>query len=166
MFPAFRCGIWKVLNRVEYRLKNNLMKNFKIQYEDTAELRCRLRTIEAKEIDIIDYNFTQAYMRLRDSSKFDKNVYFFVDVFDQKTNPYENNLEGECMVAYTYEKLLFHYYGLNAESYKIQSKNKEIQLPSYFRNNWDEFRSLYFDTFGKEIGSDYEIICSSGIQRI
>ena len=85
----------------------------------------------------------------------------------ENTNVYENENFGECMVAFTYEKLLFHYWNLNADTYQSLKKDDEkLSLPEKFRYDWNAFKELYFETFNEKLGQKYEIICSSGMKRI
>lgn len=155
LYPIVWCKFQRVLWRVEYRLKNNIFKNFGIQYEDTDHMRCLFYKDGA-----IDFNFTKAMFHT-------KNGKASLSVFDEKTNPYENNLSGECIPAYTYEKLVFNYWGLNSEIYTSLPENDEKRiLPDSFRYDWEGFKELYNRTFNSPIGDDYDIICSSGIQRI
>ena len=154
LYPIMWCKYERVLRRVRYRLENNLMKNFGIQYGNTEEMRCLLY-----EDGQIDPNFTQAMFKTNRG-----NVSF--SVFDEKTNPYENNLSGECMVAYTYEKLIFKYWGLDAITYnKLPENDEKRHLPDSIKEEWNNFKDLYNETFDTPIGS-YDILYSSGIQRI
>ena len=70
------------------------------------------------------------------------------------------------MTAYTYEKLLFKYWNLDTESYNALSKNDEKHhLPKSLQKDWTAFKTLYNETFNSQIGN-YEIICSSGVERL
>ena len=70
------------------------------------------------------------------------------------------------MVAYTYEKLIFKYWGLDARVYNMLSENDEKRhLPDSVKENWENFKELYNETFEAPLGS-YDIIYSSGIKRI
>ena len=94
----------------------------------------------------------------------DRNI--ALSVIDNNNNPYENNLTGECIQAYTYEKLLFQYWNLDSESYNALSDNDEKRhLPDFLRKDWNAFKSLYNETFDTPIDS-YEIICSSGVKQL
>lgn len=76
-YPIVWCKFDRVLRHVKYRLKNNLMKNFGVQYGDTDEMRCLLY-----EDGQIDPNFTQAMFKTNRGN-------VSLSVFDEKTNPYE-----------------------------------------------------------------------------
>lgn len=70
------------------------------------------------------------------------------------------------MVAYTYEKLIFKYWRLDATTYNKLPKNDEKRhLPDSVKEKWENFKELYNETFDTPIGS-YDILYSSGIQRI
>lgn len=153
LYPIAHCKYQRVLRRVCYRLKNNLQKNFGLLYENTEDLRCLFY-----EDGQIDYNFTQAMFKTQNGnislSIFDKNT-----VNDEKT--------GECIPAYVFEKLLFNYWGLNANSYNKLLENDERQhLPQSISKDWNAFKELYKKTFGEEIGNRYNIICSSGVKTL
>lgn len=150
------CKFDRVLRRVKYRLQNNLPKNFGIHFGNTEEMRCMLY-----EDGNIDPNFTQAMFVIVAN---EKNV--SLSIFDKKTNHFENNQSGECMPAYTYEKLLFKYWGMDASIYNTLPENDERRrLPDSVRENWQNYQDLYNRTFDVPIGN-YDIICSSGIRRV
>ena len=113
LYPIMWCKFNRVLRRVECRLQNNLMKNFDVYYGNTEEMRCSLDS-EGN----IDFNFTQAMFHTKKGN-------LSLSIYNEKTNVYENGLIGECMTAYTYEKLLFKYWNLDTESYNALSENDE-----------------------------------------
>lgn len=153
LYPIMWCKFNRVLRRVEWRLQNNLMKNFGVQYGNTDDMRCLFY-----EDGQIDFNFTKAMFQTKRGN-------VSLSVVDDKTNPSENNLTGECMPAYIYEKLLFQYWKIDSNSYNALSENDEKRhLPDFFRKDWNAFKFLYKETFGTTIDS-YEIICSSGVER-
>lgn len=156
LYPIImQCKFQRVLRRVETRLKNNLFKNFGIQYKDTEHMTCAVC-----EDGNIDFNFTQALFSVQ-------NRKFSLSVLDGKTNPYKNNLNGECMIAYTYEKLVLEYWGLTVKEYCELPKNDEKRdLPSYLRHDWEKFKELYKKTFNVPIGEGYDIVYSSGVKRL
>lgn len=154
LYPIIWCKFKRVLRRVEYRLQNNIMKNFGINYGNTDEMRC-LFYFDGK----IDFNFTQAMFHTKRGN-------LSLSVCDSNTNVYENGLRGDCMPAYTYEKLLFKYWNLNAESYNALSEDDEKHyLPDTLRKDWSAFKTLYNETFDTPIGN-YDIICSSGVEQL
>lgn len=153
LYPIMRCKFDRVLRRVEWRLQNNLMKNFGVQYGNTDDMRCLFY-----EDGQIDFNFTKAMFKTKRGN-------VSLSVIDDKTNPSENNLIGECMPSCTYEKLLFQYWKMDSKSYHALSENDEKRhLPDFFRKYWNAFKSLYKETFGTQI-DNYEIICSSGVEQ-
>ena len=155
LYPIMDCKFYKVLSRIDYRLKNNLFKNFNIFYKNTNDLCCDLFYSNN-----IDFNFTKAMFHTKLG-----NISF--NVYDEKTNPYENNLSGECMIAYTYEKLLFKYHNLTPDIYKTLSEvDERYYLPDFLNKDWKTFKSLYKDTFNIKIGNNYDIICSKGLKRL
>ena len=130
------------------------MKNFDVHYGNTEEMRCSFYSDGQ-----IDFNFTQAMFHTKKGN-------LSLSVYNEKTNVYENGLRGECMIAYTYEKLLFKYWNLDAESYNALSENDEKRhLPKALQKDWTAFKTLYNETFNTQIGN-YEIICSSGVERL
>ena len=153
LYPIAQCKYQRVLRRVYYRLKNNLPKNFEVLYEDTDDLRCLL-CVNGQ----IDYNFTQAMLQTQIGN-------ISLSIFDEHTNPCET---GETdAVACTYEQLLFSYWELNKEVYnKLPEDDEKRHLPQLMSKDWNKFKKLYQKTFGEEIGSKYDIICSSGIKRV
>lgn len=155
LYPIVQCEYQLVLRRVFYRLKNNLQKNFGLLCKNTDNLRCLLY-----EDGQIDYNYTQAMFQTQNGN-------ISLSVFDENTNPYENGRKGQCMIGYTYEKLLFNYWELNADLYnKLPENDKRRYLPRFTSKDWNTFKELYKNTFGEEVGSRYDIACSSGIKRI
>lgn len=155
LYPIVQCKYQRVSRRVCYRLKNNLQKNFGLLYENTDDLRCLFYGNGQ-----IDCNFTQAMFQTQNGN-------ISLSVFDENTNPYENEGKGQCMISYTFEKLLFNYWELNADLYnKLPENDKRRYLPQFMSKDWNTFKELYKKTFGEEIGSKYDIICSSGIKRI
>ena len=130
------------------------MKNFGIHYEDTDCLRCQIY-----DDGQIDFNFTQAMFHTKRGN-------LSLSVYDAKTNVYENGLRGDCMVAYTYEKLLFKYWNLDAKSYNVlPEKDEKRHLPNTLQKDWNAFKTLYNETFDTPIGN-YDIICSSGVEQL
>lgn len=155
LYPIAQCKYQRVLRRVYYRLQRNLYKNFGMHYENTDNMRCLFY-----EDGQIDYNFTQAMFKT-------KNKTISLSILDEYTNPYENEKRGKVMVVYTLEKLLFSYWNLNAELYDMLPENDEKRyLPHFMSKDWNKFKELYKNTFGEEIGSRYDIICSSGLKRM
>ena len=152
LYPIMWCKFSRVLRRVEWRLQNNLMKNFDVHYGNTDEMRCSFYSDGQ-----IDFNFTQAMFHIKRGN-------LSLSIYDANTN--NDELHGDCMIAYTYEKLLFKYWNLDAESYMSLSENDEKRyLPDFLYNDWIAFKSLYNETFDTQIGN-YEIICSSGVERL
>lgn len=155
LYPIMRCKYNRVLRRVIYRLENNLIHNFSIHYGDTDEMICLLY-----EGNQIDPNYTQAMFKTQYGN-------FSLSIFDVVTNPYKNKLSGKCMIAYTYEKLVLKYWGLDTNSYNTLPENDEKRhLPDSIIEDWESFKELYNKTFGEPIGSHYDIICSSGIYMV
>lgn len=157
MFPIAKCKYNRVTRRVLFRLKNNLEKNFGIIYGNSEELRSSFY-----HTGLIDYNFTQAMFE----DKYGKHI--SLSVFDIRDNPYENDsIGGECMPAYRFEKLLFKHWHINADIYRSLPENdRRRHLPVSYNKNWILFKDLYRDTFGVEVGHEYDIQSSSGLQRI
>ena len=130
-------------------------KNFGLLYENTDDLRCLFY-----EDGQIDYNFTQAMFQTQNGN-------ISLSVFDENTNPYENEKKGQCMIGNTFEKLLFNYWELNADLYnELPENDTRRYLPQFMSKDWNTFKKLYKNTFGEEVGSRYDIACSSGIKRI
>lgn len=155
LYPIIQCKYLRVLRRVCYRLKNNLERNFGLLYENTDDLRCLFY-----ENGQIDYTFIQAMFQTQNGN-------ISLSVIDKNTNPYENEGKGQCKISSTFEKLLFSYWGLNADLYtKLSENDKRQYLPQFMSKYWDAFKALYKKAFGEEIGSRYDIVCSSGIKRI
>lgn len=155
LVPIINCKYNRVLRKVEYRLQNNLKKNFGFEYGNTNDMR-----LSFDKTGMIDFNFTQAMFKYNGKQ-------ISLSISDENTNVYENENFGECMVAFTYEKLLFHYWNLNADTYQLLKKDDEkLSLPEKFRYDWNAFKELYFETFNEKLGQKYEIICSSGMKRI
>ena len=73
-YPIASCKYARVLNRVLYRIKHNLKKNFGIEYENTDKMRCYLN-----ESEIIDYNHTQGMFCIG-------NKKILLSVFDENTD--------------------------------------------------------------------------------
>ena len=154
LYPIMWCKFSRVLRRVEWRLQNNLLKNFGVQYENTNDMSCLFY-----DDGQIDFNFTKAMFQTKQGN-------VSLSVIDNNTNPYENDLTGKCIPAYTYEKLLFQYWNLDSESYNALSENDEKRyLPDFLRKDWNAFKFLYNETFDTPIDS-YEIICSSGVKQL
>ena len=151
LFPVITwCKYDRVLHRVLYRLENNLMKNFGIHYGRTDELRSIFYTSGE-----IDPNFTTFMFKTSRGN-------ISMSIFDAESDSRPN---GECMSAYRYEKLIFKYYGLDANSYNNLSEGDSRKyLPNSLNNDWEAFKELYESTFNAQLGSNYEIICSSGIE--
>ena len=96
-----------------------------------------------------------------------KGKLFELQLFDSRFNPYEEGKTGECMISYIVEKLLFKYWGLDTDRYRTLPENDERRhLPSEYQHDWDLFSQLYLDTFGNKVGSEYEIVYSSGLTRL
>lgn len=155
LYPIVQYKYQRVSRRVCYRLKNNLQKNFGLLYENTDDLRCLFYGDGQ-----IDYNFTQAMFQTQNGN-------ISLSVFDENTNPYENEKKGQCMIGNTFEKLLFNYWELNADLYnELPENDTRRYLPQFMSKDWNIFKKLYKNTFGEEVGSRYDIACSSGIKRI
>lgn len=144
------CNYARVLNRVIYRLKNNLTKNFNIVYGNTDKLSCSFT-------DVIDYNLTQFMF------KSGHRKYTYMSIIDDKVR---NEPDGICMPAYRYEKMVFNYFDIeDATEYRTEflEKGKELFLPSVM--SWNTFTTMYKNSLGVSAGADYVInIHSSGIK--
>ena len=56
---------------------------------------------------------------------------------------------------------------LNKDLYNALPENdKKRYLPQSMSKNWNAFKELYKKTFGEDIGSRYNIICSSGVELL
>lgn len=148
------CKYDRVFRRAVRRMRNNIMKNFAIQFGNTDELYCELHPG-----GMIDPNHTQAMFHT-------KREYVSLSVINQAELLGTPEMTGECIPAYVYEKLLFTYLGLDADAYRaLRAKGEDPSLPYYKAEDWEEFRDLYNRTFDVPIGS-YDIICSSGVERL
>lgn len=153
MCPIIRCKYYRILRKVDYRLAQNLMKNFGIAYKETDNTVCHFYNNGQ-----IDFNYTLAMFQY-------KNENWALNIEDY-SNPV-NKKSGECMPAYTYEKLLFKYWNITPEIYRTLSfSDEKNSLPHIFHWDWEAYKELYRNTFEKEIGADYEFNCSNGIKRI
>lgn len=151
LYDIHWCKYARVLNRVLYRLKKNLYKNFGIIYGNSDDMRCIL-----DKDDYIDFNFQQARFKYLCGT-------VGLRIFDSHS---VNGKHGECMGAYKYEKLVFTYWGIDADIYRGLAEDDERgALPAEMRHNWEKFRDLYNRTFETPLGS-YDIIWSSGLQRV
>lgn len=159
MYPVLYCKYARILRRVNYRLNHNIYKNFHFMYENTVSCWCTLRT--ADNNFRISTGYTQAVFKYGNS-------YIILDIYDENTDLYQNKkLRGECILSYIYEKMLFKYYGLNAEKYMALPDDDERKyLPKTISEDWEGYKKLYQKTFGNAVGSKYDIICSSGLERI
>lgn len=152
MCPIIRCKYSRILRKVDYRLAQNLMKNFGIAYKETDNTVCYFYNNGQ-----IDFNYTLAMFQY-------KNENWALNIEDY-SNPV-NKKSGECMPAYTYEKLLFKYWNITPEIYRTLSfSDEKNSLPHIFHWDWEAYKELYRNTFEKEIGADYEFNCSNGIKR-
>ena len=89
MCPIIRCKYSRILRKVDYRLAQNLMKNFGIAYKETDNTVCYFYNNGQ-----IDFNYTLAMFQY-------KNENWALNIEDY-SNPV-NKKSGECMPAYTYE---------------------------------------------------------------
>lgn len=164
-YPIIWCKYHRVQRRVSFRLKNNLKKNFGLEFSNTDNLRTLINFRSG-----IDYNYTQFKVSFKDKNR--KNDHLYVSIFDKYTNPYESgNLDdinsGECMLAFIYEKLLFMYWNIDAEAYNsLEDGDEKMHLPDYLREDWESFKELYQKAFGEPIGARYDIIVSSGLELL
>lgn len=148
------CKYERIFRRAVNRIKNNIMKNFGIQYGNTDELYCMLHPG-----GVIDPNHTQAMFRT-------KREYVSLSIIGQDELLGTPEKKGECLPAYVYEKLLFTYLGVDADDYRaLREDGEDPSLPYYQGENWEQFRDLYNRTFVVPIGS-YDFIYSSGIERL
>lgn len=156
MFSIIKCKYDRVRRRVEYRLANNLKKNFGIHYGNTENLRGELDDFDG----FIDLNYGKAMFT-------SNGKLFWLQLFDSRFNPYEEGKTGECMISYIVEKLLFKYWGLDTDIYRTLPENDERRhIPSEYLHDWNLFSQLYLDTFENKAGSEYEIVYSSGLTRL
>lgn len=157
MFSIINCKYDKICRRVEHRLANNLKKNFGIHYGNTERLRGEL----LHNLDgFVDPNYGKAMF-------VSKGKLFELHLVDSRFSPYEDGKTGECMTSYIVEKLRFKYWGLDADTYRTLPENDERRyFPTKYLHDWDLFSQLYLDTFGTKVGSEYEIVYSSGLTRL
>jgi hypothetical protein len=148
-----RCKYERVLRYIYGMLKINLKSHFGLIYGNTDDFKCSFY-----ENGRINFNYTQAMFKTQNGN-------ISLNVFDRNSAFYEK--KGECISDYVFEKLLFNYWQLDADIYNKLSENDEKQyLPQFMQKDWNSFKKLYKKTLKKEVGSEYRIICSSGIKRI
>ena len=153
-YPAIWCSYSKVQSRVLYRLKNNLMKNFGLYYKDTENISAALEGTST-----IDYNFSIARFKIR-------NKIFMFNVYNEAEPPAIRNLCGEVIPSRLYESLLFHYWNINAETYRtLPESDKRLTLSHTLLKDWNAFTKLYHEVFHKQL-CEYKFICSSGVEQV
>lgn len=153
MYPIMKCRYSRVWQRVNYRLKNNMFRNFGIKYGDTEEMYCSISN------DSIEYNSTQAMFKCHGDK-------YFFGIYDD-TNPCVSRDSEGRVFAYTYKALILQYFGLTVADYnKMLDRGEEPTKSEKFRDDWGAFESLYKETFGEDVGSRYEIVCSSNLKRM
>lgn len=152
----------RIYRRVWYRLDHNLMKNFGVHYGRSDKLRYETYNTTRGAKLSVDPNHTKSVFEVT-RGKF-KGVMISLSLFDED---YFDMPTGECMVAQTYEKLLFKYWYIDANIYRnLDESDKRRSLPDDLGHDWLSYWELYRETFGKIPGSEYEFICSSGVRRI
>lgn len=153
--PVFKCSNNSVLRRVEYRLKNNLFKNFGIVYGSHEDMRLTLRS------DTIDPNFCKVAVRDKEGT------IHYLCVIDSETNVWENGRTGKYIPSLVYERLVFTYWGHDNESYESLPENSEKHYLPYdkYSYDWGAFKELWNKTFGEDV-CKYEVVCSKGLVRL
>ena len=142
-YPIINCKYKRVERRVLYRLENNFKKNFGLVFGDTLVLMCVLYDNGGIDLDNTYAMFQTAKGNIS------------LSIFD-------------CNLPESrYNKLILKYWSLDVDSYRnLPLSSEKRYLPLSFQYDWDAFKKLYKDTFGRDIGNQFEIICSSGIKRI
>ena len=138
------CKYARVLRKVTYRLKNNLWKNFGIDFCGDSYL-----TIGVVPNSGIDYNFTRAMVTTNGKNKIAINVY----------NDWLSEKEGETMPAFLYEQICLGCLASEGK-YKIEDG---YSVPESLKNNWNLYKEIYEKRIGEPINKRYEIICGPGV---
>ena len=160
-YPLFKCGYNRVERRVNFRLKNNLKKNFDLIYGDTYDFRVVIN--KDKVIDI-DYNFTRAVL------KSNKGIYYCISIIDDNDEiPLTLDINPFPFPSYRYGMLVATYMNLPpeelVEKFFTEGKAEDYHLPYKYRTDWEWFRSLWESTFNEPI-CPYNIIISNGLERL
>lgn len=109
------CKYERIRRKVQTRLSNNLHKNFNIHFGRTDDFR--FLTYKDGYVEgrfssaTFDYNYCQGYFAV---DKNGKNINVSLSLFDED---YFDMKRGNTMIAYRYEKLLFHYWQIDADIY-------------------------------------------------
>lgn len=153
-YPIFVCDWPQVLKRVEYRLCNNLEKNFGICYGDTNALKATLRSY-----GYINPTFT--------SAAFNSNgTIVYLDI-DTKYDDSSTLIETDVGYITVKDKLTITYCNVSTKEY-IDSRNTckhSYCIPSKSLENWVDFKELWYKTFDMEI-CPYKILHSKGVKRL
>ena len=161
---VFWCTYERVRAKVAKRLKNNLMKNFGIHYGRSDDMRYLTYDDSKHYLNYyatIDANWTEAMFQVEVRGKL---KYISLSLFE---GYYDDMPKGECMVAQRFERLLFTYYGMDADTYRSLDKDDTRRnLPDELHHDWIRYWDLYYKTFGNYPGSNYEFVCSAGVKRI
>lgn len=153
-YPIFVCDWPQVLKRVEYRLCNNLEKNFSICYGDTNALKATLRSY-----GYINPTFT--------SAAFNSNgTIVYLDI-DTKYDDSSTLIETDAGYITVKDKLTITYCNVSTKEY-IDSRNTckhSYCIPNKSLENWVDFKELWYKTFDMEI-CPYKILHSKGVKRL
>lgn len=154
-YPVMSCKYDRILRRVDFRLENNIKKNFDLVFKDSEDFRCSVDSSA-----IIDFNFTRAMIADRNNTK-KKYEIFILDDLDKFTYK-----KGQYIPSYKYEQLVRKYYNLEEKDYyRVGDKDDGISLPSSLMTDWNEFKKLWKATFDQDI-CPYKIILSAGLVRL
>lgn len=153
-YPIFVCDWPQVLKRVEYRLCNNLEKNFGICYEDTNALKATLRSY-----GYINPTFTSAAFNFN-------GTIVYLDI-DTKYDDSSTLIETDAGYITVKDKLTITYCNVSTKEY-IDSRNTckhSYCIPNKSLENWVDFKELWYKTFDMEI-CPYKILHSKGVKRL
>lgn len=157
LISFIRCKYSRVKRKVEHRLSRNLEKNFGIHYGSTELIR-----FYVYESGTIDPNHTEFMFKY-------KGKLHSLSLFDVY---YDDEPRGQVIRAGRYEKLILAHYNYTLEKFRqLYEENQDselVRLPSIMLAGigWPQFKKLYKETFGEELGSRFNLICSSGIERV
>lgn len=153
-FSLFDCNYIRVLRRVNYRLRNNLEKNFGVCYKND-DGNCNFRCYFEVSDNIAPHHTKAAFNT--------KKGIVYLNLWS------ENDVTGvttKLGFLATAERLTIAYFNISEEEYRDLKWSSECYaLPKEILNDWKRFRELWDKAIGEEI-CPYKILCSKGVNRL
>lgn len=161
---ANKCRYGRVERTALNRIKKNLYKNFGIHYCMSEDYALDKYQISHKEMVHVDPNHTMA--RIKYESEHGVRYNYWISYIKRDIN-YDIDESKPIPAVRLYDMMMTHYkFNSDQELEKFLDEHPYTHLPDDICTDWEKFKELYKETYGKEIDAGFEFYCTDNITFI